>query len=57
MHGPLRLVSDLLAESTNESADKEIFMLDVIAILSSPILFGLSIVYALGCDRLKGSRL
>lgn len=31
-------------------------MLDLIAIFSFPIFFGLGIAYTVGCDRLKGPK-
>lgn len=31
-------------------------MLDVLATISIAILFGLAVLYTLGCDRLKGPR-
>lgn len=32
-------------------------MLDTLAVISVVFLFGLSVLYMLGCDRLKGPRL
>lgn len=31
-------------------------MLDLVAIVSLTFVFGLAVVYVLGCDRLKGTR-
>lgn len=31
-------------------------MLDVVAVVSLVLLFGLSLLYTHGCDRLKGTR-
>ena len=31
-------------------------MLDVIAIVSTLLVFGLALLYTAGCDRLKGTR-
>lgn len=31
-------------------------MLDLVAIVSLALVFGLAVIYVRGCDRLKGSR-
>ena len=32
-------------------------MLDLIALISMVVMFGVAVIYVRGCDRLKGSRL